>query len=141
MQSGFRRFHSTETAVVRVYNDIVLALDMGFISVLLLDFSAAFDCVDHAILLQILQKQFGISASALLWISSFLMSRTYNVCFGAKFSKIANLFFGVLGPLLFILYTSNISKIALCYGISIHIYADDTQLYIKLSTTDIDSQK
>ncbi len=49
------------------------ALDLGFISVLLLlDFSAAFDCVDHTILLQILQMQFGISASALLWINSFL---------------------------------------------------------------------
>jgi hypothetical protein len=146
-QSGFRPFHSTETAVLKVYNDIVSALDLGFITVLLLlDFSAAFDCVDHAILLQILEKQFGISASALLWISSFLTSRTHNVCSGGKFSRTANLIFGVpqgsiLGPLLFILYTSNIAKIALCCGISIHIYADDTQLYIKLSTTNIDNSK
>ena len=146
-QSGFRRFHSTETAVLKVYNDIVSALDLGFIAVLLLlDFSSAFDCVDHTILLQILQSQFGISASALLWIASFLTSRTHNVCFGAKFSKTAHLLFGVpqgsiLGPLLFILYTSNITKIALRYDISIHIYADDTQLYIKLSTTNIENSK
>jgi len=63
MQSGFRRDHSTETAVVKVYNDIVLALFAGFITaLLLLDFSTALDCVDHAILLQILQHQFNIAA-------------------------------------------------------------------------------
>ena len=64
MQSGFRRHHSTETAVVKVYNDIVLALDAGFITtILLLDFSAAFDCVDHAILIQTLQHQFGFTST------------------------------------------------------------------------------
>jgi len=58
----------------------------------------------------------------------------------------SNLLFGVpqgsiFGPLLFILYTSSITKIALHYGISIYIYADDTQLYIKLSTADIETSK
>jgi len=81
-QSGFRRRHSTETALglwsfswatlrIKVYNDIVMALDSGFSTalLLLLDFSAAFDCVDHSILLKVLQLQFGITASALQWIS------------------------------------------------------------------------
>lgn len=55
-QSGFRRHHCTETAVIKVYNDFVLALDLGFSTApLLLDISAAFDCVDHTILLKILQ--------------------------------------------------------------------------------------
>src|SRR6218665_4182504 len=66
MQSGFCQYHSTETAVIKVYNDIVMALDSGFsTALLLLDFSAAFDCVDHSILLKVLQLQFGITASAL----------------------------------------------------------------------------
>ena len=117
-QSGFRRFHSTETAVLKVYNDIVIALDAGLITALfLLDFSAAFDCVDHSILLQVLEVQFGITASALNWIASFLSGRTYSVRVGTKASKLYNILFGVpqgsiLGPLLFILYTSNITEIA-----------------------------
>src|SRR5688572_18701910 len=53
-QSGFRRHHSTETAIMKVYNDIILALDSGFITVLL-DFPAAFDSVDHTLLLKIMQ--------------------------------------------------------------------------------------
>ena len=82
-QSGFWRFHSTETAVLKVYNDIVIALDAGLIAALfLLDFSAAFDCVDHSILLQVREVQFGITASALNWIASFLSGRTYSVRVG-----------------------------------------------------------
>src|SRR6218665_1824160 len=71
------RNHSTETAVINIYNNIVMALDTGFSTaqlLLLLDFSAAFDCVDHSILLKVLKLQFGITASALQWISSFLAS-------------------------------------------------------------------
>ena len=103
-QSGFRRFHSTETAVVKVYNDIVTALDAGLITaLLLLDFSAAFDCVDPSILLQVLELKFGITASALKWIASFLTDRTHSVRVGTRTSKVCNILFGVpqgsiLGP-------------------------------------------
>src|SRR6218665_2383903 len=75
----FCRLHSTETAVLKVYNDIILALDSGFITaLLLLDFSSAFDCVDHSILLEVLELQFGITASALLWTVNFLKNHTYG---------------------------------------------------------------
>jgi Reverse transcriptase (RNA-dependent DNA polymerase) len=146
-QSGFRRFHSTETAVVKVYNDIVTALDAGLITVLfLLDFSAAFDCVDPAILLQVLEAKFGVTASALKWLASFLTGRTQSVRVGSRISNVCNILFGVpqgsiLGPLLFILYSSNITDIANRHGIFIHIYADDTQLYINLSIRDIEDAK
>jgi hypothetical protein len=144
-QSGFRRLHSTETAVLKVYNEIIMALDSGFITaLLLLDFSSAFDCVDHSILLQVLESQFGIMASALLWIANFLTNRSHSVRLGSNTSRYFSILFGVpqgsiLGPLLFILYTSNIVHIAFKHGIFIHLYADDTQLYIKLSTNDFDN--
>jgi len=145
VQSGFRRLHSTETAVLKVYNDIIMALDSGFITaLLLLDFSSAFDCVDHSILIQVLESQFGIMASALLWIANFLTNRSHSVRLGSNTSRYFNILFGVpqgsiLGPLLFILYTSNIVHIAFKHGILIHLYADDTQLYIKLAAKDFDN--
>ena len=149
-QSGFRCFHSTETTVLQIYNNIVTALDTGLITALfLLDFSATFDCVDFSILLQVLEVQFGLTDSSLNWIASFQTGRTHSVHVGTKVpkqAKLYNILFGVpqdsiLGPLLLILYTSNITNIASRHGILIYLYADDTQLYIKLSTSDIENAK
>ena len=134
LQSGFRQFHSTETAVLKVYNDLVLAADKGYVTALiLLDFSAAFDCVDHCILLKVLLDSFGISGTFLNWFLSYLSNRTQYVRINLLISSIASVLFGVpqgsvLGPLLFILYTSALSAIASRHGIEIHLYADDTQL-------------
>ena len=82
--------------------------------------------------------------SALLWIANFLTNRSHSVRLGSNTSRYFSILFGVpqgsiLGPLLFILYTSNIVHIAFKHGIFIHLYADDTQLYIKLSTNDFDN--
>ena len=146
-QSGFRRSHSTETAVIKVYNDVVLALDSGLqTALLLLDFSAAFDCVDHDLLTLVLKTCFGITSSALDWIKSFLSNRIHFIRIGNKTSKLFHVKFGVpqgsiLGPLLFIFYTTNIARIAALHGILIHLYADDTQLYIHLATRDIHQAK
>ena len=65
MQSGFRPRHSTETAVLRVLDDILQAVNCGDVAALvLLDLSAAFDTVDHSIFLKRLNTTFGISATA-----------------------------------------------------------------------------
>ncbi len=72
-QSGFRPSHSTETALIRVTNDLILSSDRGCISLLvLLDLSAAFDTINHNILLNRLENSVGISGSALAWFKSYL---------------------------------------------------------------------
>ena len=88
-QSAYRRFHSTETAVTKVFNDLLMAVDRGQMSVLcLLDLSAAFDTVDHDLLLQRLERQFGLRGTALQWVCSYLSGRTFRVLYGDVMSFI-----------------------------------------------------
>ena len=69
-QSAYKKGHSTESALVRVHNDILRAIDNGgCVILLLLDLSAAFDTVDHAILLSRLRDRFRVSGTALAWFS------------------------------------------------------------------------
>ena len=71
VQSAYRSGHSTETALVRVFNDLLLSVDRDNCSALvLLDLSAAFDTVDHQMLLDRLFNQFGVSDGALDWFKS-----------------------------------------------------------------------
>jgi len=89
LQSGFRQGYSTETAVLRVLSDILQAVDSGDLAALvLLDLSAAFDTVDHYILLERLQQTFGISDTALCWFQSYLSSRTQYVRRGPNKSSV-----------------------------------------------------
>jgi hypothetical protein len=142
LQSAYRRHHSTETALLRVMSDLLTAADHQLVSLLgLLDLSAAFDCVDHLLLLQRLEKTFGITGAALQWIKSFLIDRTQQVLYNGTLSKIGHLICGVpqgsvLGPLLFLLYTAELFKVIADSGLTAHSYADDTQVYISTPATD-----
>jgi len=72
--------HSTETAMLRVWSDVLTSADVREVTLLgLLDLSAAFDCVDHDILLHGLEVAFGLTNTALKWIRSFLTDRTQQV--------------------------------------------------------------
>ena len=135
-QSGFRANHSTETVVLKVISDILGAADQGYVALLgLLDMSAAFDLVDHDILLERLAISFGMAGTALTWLRSFLTGRSQQVSFIGSLSSIGLITTGVpqgsvLGPLLFLLYSADVPLIANQHGLGIHYYADDGQIYV-----------
>ena len=100
-----------------------------------LDLSAAFDCVDHDILLTWLERTFSITGSALNWIRSFLLDWTQQVTFRGQLSAVMKLIYGVpqgsvLGPLLFLLYTAELLDIIKKENMKAHSYADDTQVHL-----------
>jgi hypothetical protein len=135
LQSAYRKHHSTETAVLKVISDVLRAADRGDVSLLcMLDMSAAFDTVDHDILVDRLRKSFGVQGRALAWIKSFLQCRTQSVRIAGQESRRSSLACGVpqgsvLGPILFLIYCADVIAIARRHGLGVHSYADDTQLY------------
>ena len=107
----------------------------------LLDMSAAFDCVDHDLLLQRLHYSFGMTGVVLDWISCFLRERTQRIVFNGQLSTTQHLAFGVpqgsvIGPLLYVLYTAKLSCVVAEHGLRLHQYADDSQIYISVALRD-----
>ena len=145
VQSAYRRYHSCETATLKVVNDLMLLLDKKSKAILLLlDLSAAFDTVQHAALLKKLEMQYGIKDTALSWFRSYLTDRSTSVKIGDARSRPIKVDIGVpqgsiLGPLLFIMYTKDLQAIADKYNLGIHLFADDTQIYTCFETETLQS--
>ena len=133
-QSAYRSFHSTETAVLAVHNRIVRTIDNGKLCALvLLDLSAAFDTVDHPIMLQVLQDRFCVEDAALKWFESYLSDRTQTYMVTDQQSRPRTVDCSVpqgsvLGPQKFKAYTEDLADLIDDYLLNHHMYADDTQL-------------
>ena len=142
-QSAYKQFHSTETALMKILNDIYGNFDTQRVSILVaLDLSAAFDTLDHSTLLRRLNHTFGVCGSALNWIATYLTDRSQYIRIDKHSSDMFKCPHGVpqgsvLGPLLFGLYFAPISNIMIAHGVSFHQYADDTQLYIGASPSNV----
>ena len=140
LQSAYRDKHSTETALIKVQNDILSALDAGSSAILLmLDLSAAFDTIDHDILLSRLCNVYGITGNALDWFRSYITGRIQRVVIENENAVSGDQELGfevpqgsVLGPKIYCMYTKPVSDIIQRHGLSHHSYADDTQLYMTM---------
>ena len=128
-QSAYKRFHSTETALLKVQNDILRSLDAGDVTVLvMLDLSAAFDTIDHPTLLRRFECHFGIEGKALAWITSYLSNRYQSVSVNGELSKQVLLQYGVpqgsvLGPKKYVMYTKPLGDIIRQHEVDHHFYA------------------
>ena len=144
-QSAYTKSHSTETVLLSIHDYLIRAMGHQKVTGLcLLDLSAAFDTIDHQILLDRLSSWFGIGGSVLSWVHSYLTSRTFSVSTNKQLSPPSPVSYGVpqgsvLGPLLFIMYTTPLSHLIKSHNINHHLYADDTQLYIAIEPTDFRS--
>ena len=151
-QFGYKRHHSCETFLLKLIDDILVSVDSKLgVVVLIIDLSAAFDTVDHTVLLNILQSKFHITGSALLWFKSFLSGRTQRVKIGDSLSAPLAILYGVpqgsiLGPLLFNMYCSSLPEAFSSAGFDSMGYADDNlglrafPAFSKLSTLFSDVQ-
>ena len=135
-QSAYRPFHSTETALLKVQSDILLNMDDQKVTLLvMLDLSAAFDTIDHSILLETLGSGFGVGGTALKWFTSYLSQRTQQVQIKGTLSEKKQLITGVpqgscLGPVLFTIYVANLFQIIEKHLPEAQGYADDHQVYL-----------
>jgi len=142
-QSAYTKYHSKESTLLSVHDHIIKAMgQQNFAALCFLDLSAPFDIIDHFILTHRLSSWFGLKGTALSYcLQSYIFSRSFIVNINATLSPTFPLLYcvhqgSVLGPLLFILYTTPLSSLISNSSVKHHLYAYDTQLFISFSAPD-----
>ena len=126
-----------------VYNDLLRAVDSKLVtSLVLLDLSLAFDTIEHSTLLTVLDQRFGVQESAMDWFSTYLSDRTQMFCVNAVMSRTIPVTCSVpqgsvLGPMLFISYTADVTSIFDSHQVNRHLYADDKQAYVSVPVNNV----
>ena len=142
LQSAYKQFYSTEIALPKVQDNILGSVDIRRgVVLLLLDFSATFDTMDHNIFLGTLENTMGIRSHRLEWLASYLQCRQQSVAICGQPSTKHTLTCGVpqgsvLGPLLFTAYTTPLAALLRKHNTFFHVYADDSLLFPKLCVSD-----
>ena len=126
-QSAYRENFSCETAIIKITNDILWSMELKRgTSLTCIDLSAAFDTVDHGILLNVLQNKFGISGNALAWFRSYVQRRFCKVNIHNTNSEDKELWFLVpqgscAGPVLYSAYATTLQEVV---PLDLHGYAN-----------------
>lgn len=95
--SAYRKYYSTETALLKVCNDVLLNMGKRCITPMAaIVLSAAFYTVDHGVLLSVLNANYGISCTALKWVDTYLRPRSFKVCVNNSYSNVKELRYSVL---------------------------------------------
>ena len=135
-QSAYRQHHGVETAMIKMYNDLLHAVDNQKVCiVVMIDLSAAFDTIDIDIINNILQQDFAMDGTVLRFFMSYLKNRTMSVVVNNEYSRTSELKYGVpqgscAGPVIFTLYIAALSKVVAKFSPSLYGYADDHKLAI-----------
>ena len=133
-QFGFWKNHSTTLALIEIIDNILNAMDKGLYTCgIFIDFSKAFDTINHTILLSKLEH-YGIRGVALHWFRTYLTDRSQCVDFNGTLSNTIKTNCGLpqgsnLGPLLFFIYVNDISN---CSNVlNLRLFADDTNAFLE----------
>ncbi len=142
LQSAYRKNHSTETALLKITNDILLNMNKQHVTLLVvLDLSAAFDTIDQDILLDCMSTKLGIDGVVLKWFGSYLKGGSQRVAVHEAVSEKFDLSWGVpqgscLGPLLFTIYASELFNVIKNHLPNAHCFADDSELYLSFNPSN-----
>ena len=147
LQSAYKQYHSTETALVKILNDVLLELDnRNIVMAGFLDLSAAFDTVDYNVLFQRLETSYALNGTVMDWFRSYLQDRTQTVSIAGCNSKPVGLDCGMpqgsmLGPKIYNEYTKPIGSLLRVLMLIFHSYADDSQLTKSANPLSLESQR
>ena len=146
-QSAYRKYYSCETSLVKLVNDILCTMEKQLVTVVvILDLSAAFDTVDHDLLLEVLEKQYGIVGTDRQWYTSYLKPRSFKVSIRGTTSQHRQLDYSVpkgsvQGAFLFIAYASTLNLVVQPSRLELNGFADDHSICTTFKPSKLDHKE